>query len=1539
MTPESSKSAQPGESACEPAEVPAAPDDFVEQALLPFPVVGIGASAGGVEALNAFFDGLPRESAMAFVVVQHLPPERESLMAEILARHTHLPVLQVTGGLTLQAGHVYVTRPGFTVTLERGVFRLGEPVEKRGHRRPVDDFFRSLADMQQEKAIAVVLSGMGTNGTAGARAIKAAGGLCFAQSPESAEFPAMPTSLIHAGYADQVLPPGDIGRAIVQYLKYSSFDAAGSAAARGQEILQRERQHLSEILAILRTHTGHDFSGYKKGTVLRRLQRRMGLASLFTLADYAARLHDSADEVGALANDLMINVTGFFRDLQAWETLRELVVRPLVTGWQSNIPIRAWVSACSSGEEAYSLAMLLAEEILRSGKSIEVKIFATDAAVKALDLARAGVYPGGIEGDLSLERLDRFFEKEEHVYRIRKPIRDMVVFAPQNVLRDPPFSHVDICTCRNLLIYLEPDVQERVLALLHFALKHGGTLFLGSAETPGSLKGVFEAVSLKHRIYRRIGPHGHRHPELPAIAARMIAAAPRLAPYSPRPATSFAVQQALFEQFGPPTVVVDAQDRIVYFHGDTTPFLIQPLGEPTRDLFEVLHLGIRSAIRNAVSQVRAGGGRIVIEAADMQNGAGVPQVRITVAPLVAAGGPGYLRVSFQPEGSRAPAAAPGSAVRTVPAEGVTKDSANDALLQEELRIARRELQSTVEAFESSNEELKASNEEVISINEELQSTNEELETSKEELQSMNEELITVNGQLQSKIAELEAANNDLSNLWSSTSIGVVFLDLQLQVRRFTPAMNELIALRPSDIGRPIDHFQPKFSDGDLAEEARLVLATLIPSEAETRTHGGAWYLRRTIPYRTADNRIDGIVITFVDITARKRAEQAIDAVQARLQATIDQMPAAILMVEAPTGTVIYGNQRAATLFGLPFPLPLLGAPWSSASIAFKGLDPNGRVYEAQEWPLARTLASGATVSDEEFDFLRADGTRGSLSVSSAPISDRTGQIVAAVATFWDISDRKRMEATLRESEQRFRLLLENTADYAIFMIDDQGRISTWNSGAERLLGWSESEVVGRPAAMLYTPEDRTLGVPERQLRLALEGGKASEERAYMRKDASRFWASGTLTAIRDSSGAVPGFACVMRDHTELRQAREHLHQALRASEELRLSAERANHAKDDFISTVSHELRTPLNTIRLWSGLFLGGKVTAENLDSGFQTIDRAARAQQALIDDLLDTSRMASGKLRLALRETRLAEVVQGAIDAVLPNAASRSIRLESRLSDEVGVVRADPDRIQQVVLNLLSNAVKFTPSGGAIEVELSRDGGAVQIVVRDNGIGIRPDFLPLVFDRFKQAEAVTSRQHTGLGLGLAIARELVELHGGSISAHSEGEGRGSAFTVRLPLARRQELPVADGDAAAGGDAKLAGMQVLIVEDESAAAEAMWQFLEAAGARVRIATSAASAREALALRHPNVVVCDIGLPGEDGYQLLASIRKREGEGHTPRVGAVAVTAFARDDDRRHALEAGFDEHVPKPVDPGQLIDVLTKVVGAPVSSARTLRD
>jgi two-component system CheB/CheR fusion protein len=1530
MNPPERGATSPSDASATPQPTPAAPTDNRDHARLPFPVVGIGASAGGIGALNAFFRGLPASPGMAFVVVQHLPPERESLMADILARHTPMPVRQIEEGVPVEINHVYVIRPGFTVTLKQGVFHLGEPVEKRGHRRPVDDFFRSLAQEQQERAVAVVLSGMGTNGTAGAQAIKAGGGICLAQVPETAEFAGMPSSVIHAGYADQILEPSEMAAALLRYVQQPYVAPDNKRASHAQEAVQHESSALTDIFATLRTRTGHDFSGYKKPTVLRRIQRRMGLAGLQALGDYAARVREDQAETGALANDLMINVTGFFRDSESWEAFREAVVRPLVAGWHEPAPIRAWVTACASGEEAYTLAMLLAEEIERAGKRIEVKIFATDTADKALGLARAGVYPAGIEGDLSLERLDRFFEKEEHTYRIRRDVREMVVFAPHDLLRDPPFSRVDLCTCRNLLIYLEPEVQERVLTLMHFSLKERGHLFLGTAETLGASKDVFETISQKHRIYRKTGSSAHRYAQLPMFVSRALPDVPRaeLAPNLTRSATVFVLQQALFECFGPPTVIVDREDRIVYFHGNTTSFFEQPLGEPTRHLFEVLNLALRTGVRTALRRATAENKATSLEAVTIEGARGPLQVEVTVAPLLPAREAEYFRISFEtlddPEVTTARAAR--LRRKTRPSTRLQLLQAGpDPVLEDELRLARRELQNSLEAYEASNEELKASNEEVVSINEELQSANEELETSKEELQSLNEELITVNGQLQVKVAELEASNNDLSNLWTSTNLAVVFLDLQFRVRRFTPAINDLLALMPADIGRPIDHLAPKFTDGNLLEEARAVLAKLIPAESEVRSHSGVWYLRRTLPYRTAEHRIEGIVITFVDITARKHAEQALEAAQARLQAVIEQMPAALLMVEAPSGKLLYGNRRAAALFGHPYPLPFIGSDWHAAAVAFKAFHADGRTYESQEWPLARTLTSKSTITDEELEFARPEGGRGTLSMSAAPIHNQDGGALAAVATFWDISERKRTERALRESEERFRLLLESAIDYAIIMLDADGRISHWNSGAERLLGWSEREAVGRPVAMLFTPEDRTLGVPDQELHTALTEGRARDERTHQRKDGTRFWASGTLTSVHDSSGRVHGFAKIMRDHSELKQAQDQLHQALRASEQLRVQAETANRAKDDFISTVSHELRTPLNTIRLWSRILSSGKTSEEQTGTGAAAIDRAVSSQQALIDDLLDVSRMASGKLRLAVRDTSLAHAVRGAVEAIRPSANSRGLNLEARIDESVGIVRADPERLQQVVWNLLSNAVKFTPSGGQVVVELTRRDDRVEIAVRDSGIGIRPEFLPHVFERFRQAEVVTSRQHTGLGLGLAIARQLVELHGGSITAHSEGEGRGATFTVLLPLVERPDLDIGEShpEYTRADLEGLEGVDVLLVEDEGATGQAEQRLLEAAGAQVRATPSAAAAREAFARRRPDMIVCDIGLPGEDGYVLMRSLRALEREAHADPVPAVAVTAFARQEDRQRALAAGFTEHLAKPIDPAELIELL----------------
>ncbi|MDB6084075.1 MAG: torS, partial [Gammaproteobacteria bacterium] len=732
-----------------------APIDLGTRSRLPFPVVGIGASAGGIQALRTFFEATSAQTGMAYIVVLHLSPEHDSLMAEILGRYTSMPVHQIEDAMPIEPNHVYVIRPGHTVTLAEGALHLGQPVEKRGFRHPVDDFFRSLAREQQESAIAVVLTGMGTNGTAGAQAIKAAGGLCIAQDPESAEFPAMPRSLIHAGYADQVLRIEEIPAMLQRYVRHPFLPLNPAGRARAAVEFEKHRQQLTDILTILRTRTGHDFAPYKPPTVLRRIHRRMGLLGITDLSEYGARLRTENPESAALANDLMINVTGFFRDPEAWEALRIAVVRPMVEARGTDEPIRAWVTACASGEEAYTLAMLIDEESQRARRRVPLKIFATDTADKSLALARSGLYPGGIEGDLAAERLEHFFESDEHTYRVKKELRERVVFASHDVLRDPPFSRVDIVTCRNLLIYLEPEAQRRALTLLHFALRDGGYLLLGNAESLGQADELFEVVSKRWRIYRRVG-QAHRVTNFTNLPARLpelrypLGATPNV--LITRPSATTAIQLALLEKFGPPTAVVDANERVVYFHGDSSRYLMQPSGEITQNLLEMLRPVLRSVVRGALREAMADKREVVIEqsVADESTEQAAAVIRVTAAPLRLGRAPEHYRVSFEEKDDRNGQKIPHTAKLARSSSGARQSTVTDGnhALEEEIRALRRDLQSNVEAYEATHEELKASNEEVTSVNEELQSTNQELETVKEELQSLNEEFSTVNSQLQ-----------------------------------------------------------------------------------------------------------------------------------------------------------------------------------------------------------------------------------------------------------------------------------------------------------------------------------------------------------------------------------------------------------------------------------------------------------------------------------------------------------------------------------------------------------------------------------------------------------------------------------------------------------------------------------------------------------------------------------------------------------------------------------------------------------------------
>jgi two-component system, chemotaxis family, CheB/CheR fusion protein len=824
-----------------------------------FPIVGIGSSAGGLDALEKLFDPMPRDPGVAFVVIAHLDPTRESHLTELLSRHTKMPVVEVQGEIAVEADHVYVIAPDQSLELEGDMLRPRKPSEPRAQRRPVDIFFRSLAENQKERAIGIILSGTGTNGAAGLRFIKSEGGIVIAQDPTTAAYAGMPQSAINTGVVDLVLPPHRMAEALVDVVRHAYVrqpEAVAQPDSDGQ---------LSELLGLLKTQTSLDFQPYRRQTLLRRTHRRMGLHQIEHLSAYLERLRADPQETVALARDLTINVSGFFRDPQAWRILDERVIAPLVRERDANSAMRMWVPGCATGEEAYSLAMLFLTRAQEANKSFDLRIFATDVAHHILPTARAGLYPASIAAEVAVDRLERFFEIEDDSYAAKRVLREAITFAPQNLLQDPPFSRLDLISCRNLLIYLEPEVQRRVLALFHFSLREGGHLFLGPAENVSGREGLFQPVSKKWRIYRRLGPTRHDIVDFPLIpAVALPAGTERPEAFSPRAAID-PFQRTLLERFAPASVLVDRHFTVHAFHGPTGDYLEQPGGEPTTNLLALARDGLQAPLRSAMQRAIADHEEVV-SAGRVKRGGSYQPVRVAVRPVARErGADGMLVVSFfereQPEDE---------------IDLGLEETVPGSQLEAELLSAREDLRITLEQMEAANEELKASNEEIRSINEELQASNEELETSKEELQSLNEELNTTNNQLQAKVEELEVRTNDLNNLLNSTDVATLFLDRALCIRWFTPSMKALLELLPSDIGRPIAHFAQRFSGGDLVEDARKVLERLLPSDTEVVDDLGRWYIRHIVPYRTEDDRISGVVVTFTEITERKRREKEVN---------------------------------------------------------------------------------------------------------------------------------------------------------------------------------------------------------------------------------------------------------------------------------------------------------------------------------------------------------------------------------------------------------------------------------------------------------------------------------------------------------------------------------------------------------------------------------------------------------------------------------------------------------------------------------------
>ena len=830
-----------------------------------FPIVGIGASAGGLDALEQFFQNVPENSGMAFVVIQHLDPNHIGLMPELLQRITSLKVLQAKDNLKVKPNYVYVIPPNKSLSILKGSLHLFDPVQSRGLRLPIDIFFRSLADDCLERSIGIVLSGMGSDGSLGLHAIKEKNGLVLVQEPSSAKFDSMPRSAIDSVVVDIVAPVNELPGKLISFLK---LNPAGSKKTK---IESNERSNIDKIIILVRDQTSHDFSMYKKTTLFRRIERRKAVHEIKNITNYVRFLQENPNEIEILFKELLIGVTGFFRDTAVWEMLREKVLPEMIKKLPNGYQMRAWVTGCSSGEEAYSLAIVFKEvmEDLGKSKNISLQIFATDIDNDAVERARKGFFQKNITSDVSPERINRFFSTEGEGYRINTSIREMVVFASQNVVRDPPFTKLDILTCRNMLIYMEPELQKKLMTLFSFSLNPDGILLIGTSETLDSQNEAFNVIDSKLKIFKRSAtnlerefvdfPSSFNHPKISADTAAL--------PAKNIDNIQLVVEQILIQRFAPASVLVNNRGDILYITGRTGKYLEPVAGKANWNIHAMARKGLRHELMAAFRKVSNNFDPVILRNLKVGTNGDTQYVTVTVQRI---DNPesirGMIMVVFKDTEtplSKTDASAKGAG---------HVSAARHKELELELKNANEEIQSIREQMQTSQEELKSANEELQSTNEELQSANEELTTSKEEMQSLNEELQTVNIELQSKVSDFVKANDDMKNLLNSTEVASLFLDKNLNIRRFTDAVTAIFKLRTSDIGRPFTDIVNNLIYAEIADRARQVIKTLITVDEAVKTDDGKWYNVRILPYRTIEDRIDGLVITFNDITIMKKME-------------------------------------------------------------------------------------------------------------------------------------------------------------------------------------------------------------------------------------------------------------------------------------------------------------------------------------------------------------------------------------------------------------------------------------------------------------------------------------------------------------------------------------------------------------------------------------------------------------------------------------------------------------------------------------------
>jgi two-component system CheB/CheR fusion protein len=1324
-------------------------------------IVGIGASAGGLESLELLFGALPSDTGLAFVVIQHLSPDFRSLMDELIARHSEMPVELAENGMPVRANHIYLMPPRKEMIIRDRHLWLADK-EPHTFSLPIDAFFRSLAQDVGAQAIAIVLSGSGSDGSRGLVDVKRAGGLVLAESAASAKFDGMPLAASATGMVEHTHSPPDLARLL---RGLPPLDSAEESPALSED------PAMDAVLRLLRDNFGIDFSLYKITTVGRRIQRRVELLNLPGLPEYVDHILTEPDELNKLYQDLLIGVTQFFRDPEAFDTLERDVIPKLLDQVKADEEVRVWVAGCATGEEAYTLAMLFWEAFTQRSRPVRLKILATDVHQRSLDYASAGIYGEEQLARVTPPRLERFFTRRSSGYQISADLRQLIVFARHNVTKDPPFTRMHFISCRNLLIYLQPQAQRSVLSLFHFGLLAGGMLLLGASETPGPIADEFAVLDEHWKLYRKrrdvhllssVGLAQLRTPSRTRMPALDLPRTPAVDPLV------LATYDQLLDMFMPPGLLVDESGLLVDAFGGAEKLLRFRARRPSSNMLDLLDPELRAVVGGAMQ--RASKDRRAVSYSGVRIGDDEQRRIVTVQPLShPRTGASNMLVTFRPMEPDVHASAATADAAPAPMSAASLERMQT--LETELAYTRETLQATIEELETSNEEMQATNEELVASNEELQSTN-------EELHSVNEELYTVNAEYQQKIAELKELNTDMAHLLEGTDVGTVFLDRELRIRRFTTRIATVFRFQTHDIGRRLSDFSHNIERPQLMEDIELALRDGVVHENEVRDRAGTPYFLRILPYRIIartngndhvhgdPSAIDGVVLTLTDLTALDRARTRVE----QLSAIVD---------------------------------------WSHDAVLGLELD---------------------------------------------------------------------------------------------------GTISAWNRGAEKAYGYTAEQVIGRGAVMLAAP-GREQELADHLVKIA-NGERIAHAGALCRDSSGKLADVSVMLSPIMSHDKVVGVSAIARDISQQMQTQHALEQ-----EQHKVNA--LLQRREEFLAMLSHELRNPLAAVLSATAVLELVEVT-DRVQRCRAVIKRQATHMKHLLDDLLDVSRITSEKLAIYAQPVDLREAIDTAIEATAPLFEERKIRLAQEVPPRQLPVHGDARRLAQVVANLLSNAATYSPSRSAVMLRVTASASAIEVRVIDRGEGVDPELQPKIFDLFVQSEQKLDRPRGGLGVGLSLAKKIVELHGGSIAVRSEGRGKGSEFIVSLPHGDAQ-LPIIRSSQAARASA----CRIVLVDDQEDSREMLRDLLESSHHVVFDGADGARAIELIDKHRPDVAFIDIGLPVFNGFEVAQQIRRRP-ELRTVRL--VALSGYGTKNDIAAALAAGFDEHVTKPAELDTLAKVLARV-------------